>query len=234
MSYIRQAGTGTWKTGARWTLAYPRIETPRPGIMWCHGGGGTGATTIETLTSPERSVFFALAEHFPILAVNDVGSNFGAALDQADLVASLAFLHSFPMVKAGPVGAVGVSQGNAAAMNYAQAHPGEIGAIAGSIPLVDPQDVIDHNRGGFAAAVTAVLGNPVNPIYNPNGYAPGNLPPWEAWASPWDDTCYWDTVQAMATKLGSVVHDVGAYGHNPLSTGAINPTEIISFFKAHL
>lgn len=234
-TYVR-ASNGTWKSGADWALVQPRVLATRSGVLWCHGGGGAGATAFHTPLNPNRALIHAVAEHFPILVVNDVGSAMGNSADQADIASALTFLHAQEGVSAGPVACIGVSQGNLAAMNYARNNPGTISCIAGIIPAVDLDDVRDNDRGGFRSVIDAAWGVtwptalPVGA--NPMDYPPTGTP-WKAWYSDWDDIVVEATVLAMATTLGAEAVDVGDMGHSEQTVGQVPPADVVAFLKAN-
>lgn len=249
MSTLVRAGIGTWKANARWVFAAPRLAETRPGIIWCHGGGGAGATAMGTIGDANRGVFLAVARHYPILAVDDAGSAFGNASDRADLAAAIDFLHTFSGVDAGPVGAIGGSQGNQVAMNYYRDNPGTIACVAGIIPLCDVDDARDNDRGGFRDTINTAHGLAAGstsdyPTHGsslaalPEGINPADsLPtglPWKAWYAENDNICVQATVLAMAEALDAEAVNVGTGGHSGVSVAAVDTTSLVAFFNQQL
>lgn len=241
-----RAGIGTWKESARWVFAQPRIQAERPGVIWCHGGGGAGATAMNTPLDANRKLFLGIAEEFPILAVDETGMGFGNAGDRADLTAAIAFLHTFENVAAGAVAALGGSQGNQVAMNYYRDNPGSISCVAGVIPLCDVADIRNNNRGGFRDSINSAHGLAAGstsdyPLHGtsfstlPAGINPAISPPtglpWKAWYSDADGICTPETVLTMAGALGAEAVNVGSAGHMPQSIESVDPTEVIAFFR---
>lgn len=237
MATLMRNGIGTWKTGAHWVMVEPRLADTRPGVIFSPGGGGAGATSLVTPNNEIRSLIFAVAEYYPVLAIDDAGMAFANASDIADMTAALNFLHNQPGVDSGPVGCIAVSQGNTVAMNYYRDFPGTISCVAGIIPLVDMEDVRTNDNEGFRDEIDSAWGV-TYPTPLPEGANPADDPPlglpWQAWYSAWDNIVTEQTVLNMATVLDAEAINVGDNGHSPLTVAAVDSKQMIRFLKENI
>lgn len=243
MSIVVYGGIGSWKTGAVWAIAQPRVmKTLLPGVVFCPGGPGDAAAWYHTPGSGHKKLVDKVAEKFPVMIMNDVGSAYGNASDRADFLAAKAFLQAQPgVIPTGPVGTITWSQGFNQATTVSRNNANTVACIAGITPSVDLEDLRTFNRPGGSSTMRSQIDTAWGVTYPaplPAGANPMQYPPtcpFKIWGSDWDDVCVWSTLQAMcSTNNGYGPVDVGDNGHSDLTVGQVNPDEVIAFLSRHL
>ena len=190
----------------------------KTGIIACHSGGATAATSAfpnaGISTAYPRLQMFLAECGWPIInadlggdpCCNDVGTS---RVEEART-----WLQSAPRsAKAGKVILLGYSEGGGIAMKYALDHPENVAAMVLLEPLSDLQDIVTNNRGGFASLVNAAYSggysdSTYGAAHNPVLFAPtlanAGIPTYIAYSS--NDTIVVPaTVQSVITSLGSTV-----------------------------
>lgn len=190
----------------------------KTGIIACHSGGATAATSAYANTGistayPRIQSFLADCG-WPVVNADLGGDPCCNDTGTARVAEARTWLQASPQsAKAGKVILLGYSEGGGIAMKYALDNPGNVAAMVLLEPLSDLQDVVTNNRGGFASLLNAAYpggysDGTYGAAHNPKLFAPTlatyQIPAYITFAS--DDTVVIpSTVQSVITSLGSTV-----------------------------
>jgi dienelactone hydrolase len=153
-SYVTRAGTDVIAPGEVHQLLVPVTPKSLPGVMYVHGASGdeTYPTTPSAMITP-LSEALAKAGHTGLSARWGGPQTWGNPTSVARLSDGYAYLQGLPDVAPGKVVLVAGSAGALAALNWAAANPGKVACMVLHLPVVDPDDVVTNNRGGYASLV---------------------------------------------------------------------------------
>jgi S-formylglutathione hydrolase FrmB len=213
------------------------------GVIYCHGAGTLASNIPDYNSLGEMHVYNDLAERYPTLVVDAGGANnWGNATSVArigDAVTHLQGASPGRNAKSGTVLMIGASMGFLTAMNYAKANPTKVGCIVGLLPVLDLNDFVTNNRGGFASAINTAYGGAYieathGPTSNPYNYRASITTPMQIYTASDDPWC----IPSIATAFDSAVasctqYDVGALSHTQAAIDAANRTQILSFLSTY-
>jgi pimeloyl-ACP methyl ester carboxylesterase len=212
----------------------------RLGIIYCHGSGGTAASTMTPTNIGEFPLLHALAERYPVVGPA-IGSGplWGNDLSNTRMSQVYAYIQTKVGAKAGKVILAGVSMGVLTALVWAHENPDSVAAVVGWLPAVDIADIHDHNRAGLRASINEHYGGSYddavqkyrhNPAYIATTGAYGGLPCRFYYASD-DPIAIPATTTAIVAAIGSSASAVplGPGGHSQKSVAHVPASDVLTF-----
>lgn len=237
------SSTGGVANGETFVLLEPRNysrDTTRPGVLHAHQSGAAPQDIFGTATPVMDALTRGIAECWPVLLTEQGGvSNWGAAAAVTSLGNAKTLLQSTYGAKAGAVAGTARSMGFLGLCNKAKANPTHISCLVAFLPVVDPNDVVTNNRGGFAAAVNTAYSTYVEAThgatYNPTTYGASLAGlPMQLWYATDDTVAMPERVLAFAALVGASVelHTLTG-GHTDAACAGVDIDRVRNFILAH-
>lgn len=193
--------------------------------IWCHGSGEVAFDT----PLRHRFQFRSIGLHATVHA-GDLGfQTFGNDLVVTRIGQAISYLRA-SWGSEGKVALIGQSMGACSALNYALRFPENVACVAGVIPMLDIQGIIDNPASaGFKPQIDAAYGGTYNnatdgPTHSPVLFA-GDMDPdlpiklWTASNDPWALPAHAEAFVAARPQTEHV--NVGALGHTDTAVDAI-------------
>lgn len=202
------------------------------GVLLCGGAGMTHLGWAPFgVTYPQPRAL--LEAGYPVLA-GGTAAAWGSDTARTRAAEEIALLQALTGSPADKVILWGQSMGFLKAIAYARANPTKVACIVGTVPAVDPQDIHDNNRGGFAAAIETAYGGAGgyaaampshNPFANQSEIAALGIPMRLYYST--DDTITLSSkITAFAAGVGAQAVSLGAKAHSPVTVPA---DDVLSF-----
>lgn len=219
--------------------------TPARLVLCCHGAGSDAL--VETIKGKSNYMLRARAFAAVGLAqlwISATGADWANDAALTNLDTARQWANANLPVKTDQVLTYGNSAGNVASLAYAANHPGLVRGHAGTLPVVDIQDIHDNNRQSLAAGIeTAALGaagaipdswyaarSPVRRQAQLTGLAQA------LWYSDTDPIALPALSASYATAVGATTVDIGAQGHSISGSspyGVAPLSDIAAWLAAH-
>lgn len=200
------------------------------GIIECPGAGGTESSYITNSAADFAMVQAVVESGRPIISFESEHT-WGNATAQGRVTDLRTFAQSTFGYASGKVNLIGGSMGGLIALNWAKANPTLVQSIALIIPAVNPQDIYDNNRGGYAAEISTAWGGRPSDANTPaKNAASFTAIPTKVWYSTNDPICIASEATTFASAAGAETQSLGAVGHGASS---MVPQDFVDFFAAH-
>jgi len=226
-------------------LIRPRHQPTIPlmGVMFVHGAG-SGATYCLDPYGRQCLLTKAIADAGFTCFSGDIGgpATWGDSTAMSRMNDAYNFLQCQPGVKSGKIALIFGSMGGLTSLNWAAAHPTLVGAVAGVIPVINLNDIVTYNRGGYGGVASAAYAGG----YTEAAYGSTNNPRTMAiagkyWAMPMlffygttDSLCIPSETQAFAASVGPSITLVPlATGHEEASYSACDHPRVVAFLLAN-
>jgi pimeloyl-ACP methyl ester carboxylesterase len=213
-----------------------------PGVLFCHGAGGLAPQQWrDRSTAGHLALANALGKNYSCGA-GDMGgtSTWGNNTSITALGQLQTWLQGTKNATAGKIALVGVSMGACAALNYARANPTLVACLVVVIPILDLNDVVTNNRGGFASAVNTAYGGTYSdttdgPTHSPVKYAASFTIPTLIYYAPDDAIATVGPVNTFTAACASSTKvSVGNTGHSEASVSAVPPADVVAYIRNYL
>lgn len=245
-SRYRSTGVGVYRASERHFAVYPRKyrwDNSRYGVVFSHPVAQDA--TVTTGNNGGHPVIDALCDAgYPVLVTDLAGTShwgndaaFGAqgagANQPSAMTDTVSFLFANMKVKPSQFFVYGVSMGTLV-LNWIKNNLSQVKGAAFTIPAVDPVDIHDNNRGGYAVAIETAHGGAAAwtaaaPTHSPLQAGPQFLSmPMQLFVSDDDPICVPSQAQAFAAASGARYTSLGAVGHTP----SVNPAFVVGFFDS--
>lgn len=209
------------------------------GVIYCHGGGGDAYECREYTKYAQTKLVSALSERFVVVSADLGGARtYGNDTVIAAIGRARNYLVNTLDVKPGKIALVGASMGFQSAAVYARAHPTQIAAIVGFIPLCDLTDIHTNNRAGATADINTAYGGAYSEAtygaaHNPVTFASQLTMPIQLWYASDDTAVIPSTVTAFdAAAPNCTINDVGALGHTEAAIAAADHQTVIDWLAS--
>lgn len=205
----------------------------RPGLIYCHGSGGT-ATNMLT-NAVERALIEKLAQRYAVIAADLALQAWGSATG-VDRVGEARQCLIDRWNVTGPMYLLCGSMGNLNGLGYLRQHPEHIRAAACLIPALDLASL--NTMPPIPAEIAVAYGAPYNdvtmgPTHSPVRYAATLDPdvPIRLWTASNDTICLPSTATAfVAARPQTERVDLGPLGHTAAAVAAAQPL-ILSWLR---
>lgn len=129
---------------------------PLPGVLNIHGAGGNSVNCQDTI-GRQNLLLREVVTQGRVLVNGDWGGpeTWGNDLAMARISMGYNTLQSLYGVKSGKVALLGGSMGGLNALVWAAANPTLVSCIVTVIPVIDLNDVVTGNRGGYGSTASA-------------------------------------------------------------------------------
>lgn len=246
MTIFTQHSVGTVSSGENALIIkpkYPPVVAQR-GVMFVHGAGSTATYCIDTY-GRQSSLTGAIANAGFTCFSGDIGgtSTWGNSTAMARMTTAYNYLQTQPGVKPGKVALISGSMGGLTSLNWAAANPTLVSAVVSVIPVINPNDIVVNNRGGYAASINAAYGGAWSEATsgatnNPRTMATNSAKlqgiPMLFFYGTTDTLCMPAQVEGFAASAGMNVTLVPlATGHEEASYTAVDHPRVTAFLKTN-
>lgn len=224
-------------------------RSTRPGVVFCHSGGGSPYRTVDA-AGIAKQVRALVDELGCVVAGTILGNQFWGnpasvtsargvrtAIQTAPVTASVPSADW--RANAGKVGILATSQGAATALSWAADHLDEVSWVVALSGIFDLDDVRNNDRNSARAQIDAAwsvtypaaLPANANPALRTATLAAFPFLGYIATDDPYDPGG--TAMSTFATVIGGEMHTVGALGHTDGAVGAADTNRILAFVQAH-
>ncbi len=242
MSGASSYSVGTVSSGDGALLWAPKFKPalPKFGVLHAHGAGGYAQNAIDP-TGLQSSLYGGVVNDGSVLFAGDYGgpANWGASNAMVRMTAAYNYLQTQPNVKPGKVVLMGGSMGALCCLNWAAANPDKVACVVGIIPVINLNDIVVNNRGGYGAEASAAYGtwseSTYGATYNPKtmaGLGKYNGLPILLFYGTTDTLCIPAETQAFGSLVGLNATLVPVAGGHDYGTWAgVNHQQVWNFIK---
>lgn len=216
--------------------------SPKYGIMYTHGAGGTADALIEYAKATHRTRMAADAGFTAVSSDWGGPQTWGNQVAMNALTAGYNFLQTQPGVKPGKVIIAGGSMGGLNALNWASRNPTKVACVSIYIPVIDMAGIHDNNLSGYASYVdaahggnwdTATMAYTWNPLHQAEIGKYAGLPIRLHYGTT-DPLCLPERALEFAQLVGSNVQLRPLYGgHDESGEIQVDRVAEVEFFKEH-
>lgn len=233
MSYIATAATGRATAAIRDAVVQPRLRPYRNPVCYLHSSGTNGTEALGVLLTNIAAITRRLARAGFVVGAPTATGLWGNSTAATRLTAMETYLRS-EFAASGDLVLIGSSHGAQWALSYAAAHPEDVAAVIGFIPVIDLAYVRDNNVGGLRASIDTAWGV-AHPTALPAGSDPATLTdelaevPIQLWYA--SDDAVSTNIAAFASATGAEMHNVGALGHTDAAIAAVDSDAVAAFIE---
>ena len=211
--------------------------------MFVHGAGSDAVYCIQPYGLQSTFTKAVIDGGFTCFA-GDVGgtATWGNATAMSRMTTAYNYMQTMSGVSPGKIALVSGSMGALTSLNWAAANPTLVSAVVSVIPVINPNDIVVNNRGGYAASVHAAYGGAWSQAthgatYNPRTRAAAGAfagIPMLLFYGLTDTLCMPAETQGFAASVGAGVTLAPlATGHEEASYAATDHARAVAFLQAN-
>lgn len=221
----------------------PPYDPPSSGVMFVHGAGSSAEYCLDSYGNQNLVTSDVISEGYTAFSGDNGGPNtWGNSASISGLATSYGRLQSQSTVNADKVALIASSMGGLVAFNWTAQNTSKVSCIVGLIPVINTNDIVVNNRGGYAAAVKAAYGGYSEMVmgsrYNPATIAASGKGlqgvPMLLFCGVTDTVCVISEARAFASRPGMSVTLVGLPGgHSEDTYKSVDRSLIMEFLREH-